>query len=259
MRNGFDRSGSEQLFVEVIKRAAERRDVIAPRVLKKAVFFGREYVGHQRPGWPVLEQPAFVTDARSDAEPTRGRHVAEAGNDFLDALHIALTVRRLVRRRNIVRKEFCPLSRLRIRKAAAAQREMVLRFDDGIAARGQSEFPYKVENVLLRRQEAHAAGFTDQMRRLWKRNGAQSPADPVAHLEEGDAQAGLLACEPPGRVRARDAAADDRDIDIGIRARTYRQRQRRQRRRARKHVSPRDIHWLPRDSRPPRPESLNCH
>jgi hypothetical protein len=44
-------------------------------------------------------------------------------------------------------------------------------------------------------------------RRLPERNGAQPPADPIAHLEEGDAQVGLFACDAPCRVGAGDAAA----------------------------------------------------
>ncbi len=212
----FRQIGSKQLFVEFTKRGAERRDVIAPRILEKAVFLGRKYVGHQRPVRPILEQPAFVTEADRMREPTRGRHMAEAGNDFFDALHIARTVRRLVRRRNIVGKEFSRRPCFRIGVACAPQGEMVLRFLDRIASRGQPELPHKVEHMFVSRQEAHAAGLADQMRRLWKRDGAQPPADPVAQLEQRDAQMGLFAGKAPRRVAACHAAANDRDIGIGI-------------------------------------------
>ncbi len=71
-------------------------------------------------------------------------------------------------------------------------------------------------------EEAHAAQLAHQMRRLREGDGAQPPADAVAHLEQPHPQCRLFVAQAPGGVGAGHATAHDRHVEIGgLRARAY--------------------------------------
>src|SRR3569832_1921134 len=102
---------------------------------------------------------------------------------------------------------------------------------------------YQVEDVFVVFEIAHAADFSDEMRRFRERHRVQAAADAIAGLEQAYAQMRLLLAQPPGCVDARYAAADDGDVEVGRGRRAGEQRYCRKRGRGTaEEMAPADLH-----------------